>query len=248
MPKEPEQISREFVTDMESCWGGDLVSVVLYGSAARDDFIPGRSDLNFLVLVRDLRPEHLMTLQSVVKRWRKQKVALPIFMRPEMVATALDSYPIEFLTMKSAYRVLMGEDPLRDLTFRREDVRLQCERDLRGKLLHLRAGAVDSEGKRDRIAGLIRASLPAMTAIFQALLFVGGRPHALWGNDLQNAAHDAFGLDTALLHKLARVRLEKRPPPKHELEELISDYLREVERLVEWADAGGLKEKEAGTK
>ncbi|MCK4305388.1 MAG: hypothetical protein KAY24_14210 [Candidatus Eisenbacteria sp.] len=246
MPRDPEQISEAFVADMESCWGEDLVSVILYGSGARDDFIPGRSDLNFLVLVRDLEPERLRSLQQKVKRWRKERVAMPVLMRPEMVQTALDSYPLEFLTMKGAHRVLKGTDALAGLVFQREDVRLQCERDLRGKLLHLRAGAIECEGKRDRMAELIRSSLPAMTALFQGLLFFAGRPAAVWGNDLLEAGRDAYNLDTVLFQELSRVRFEKRPPSKEVLQGLIARYLREVERLVEMIDAGGLKPQAAG--
>jgi hypothetical protein len=239
--KDPEQISREFVADVEGCWGGDLVAVVLYGSGARADFVPGRSDLNFLVLVAGLEPERLMVLQDHAKRWRARRIAVPIFMRPEMVRTALDSYPLEFLTMQGSYRVLKGEDPLAGLDFRHDDVRLQCERELRGNLLHLRAGAVSCAGKRDQMADLIRASLPAMTAIFQGLLFLAGRRHALWGGDLLNACQDVFGLDLPLFQDLLGVRLSKRPPAKEVLKDFLARYLREVERLVDMVDAGELQ-------
>lgn len=243
MTKDPLEAGAAFAAEMKACWGADLAAVVLYGSAARDDYVPGRSDLNFLVLVRDLDPVRLLGLGKLAKAWRKRKIAMPVFMRPEMVATALDSYPLEFLTMKAAYRLLHGEDPLASLTFSPEDVRLQCERDLRGKLLHLRAGAIASEGKRDRRADLIRASLPALTAIFQGLLFIAGRDYALWGGDLLEAGHAAFDLDADLFHALARLRFEKRLPPREELEQLLVRYLIEVERLVTWADSGGLKVK-----
>lgn len=240
MTKNPHEAGTAFAEEMKAHWGADLASVVLYGSAARDDYVPGRSDLNFLVLVKELDAVRLLGLGQQAKAWRKHKIAMPVFMRPEMIATALDSYPLEFLTMKAAYRLLHGEDPLAALTFSRGDVRLQCERDLRGKLLHLRAGAIASETKRGRMADLIRTSLPALTAIFQGLLFVASRDHALWGGDLLEAGHDAFALDADLFHALARLRFEKRLPPRPELEQLLVRYLMEVERLVTWADSGGL--------
>ena len=149
MSRDPEAICQAFVRDMQGGWGPDLVWVILYGSAARDDFVPRRSDYNFLVVVKDVAPDRLRTLGDAAGRWRKDRVAAPVFMRPEMIPTALDSYPLEFLTMKAAYRVLHGEDPLRELSLRPEDVRLQCERELRGKLLHLRAGAIDTQSKRE---------------------------------------------------------------------------------------------------
>jgi predicted nucleotidyltransferase len=237
--KSPEEICTAFVEEMKACWGHDLSAVVLYGSAARKDFVPGRSGIDFLVLVREVDPRRLLTLRSRVRHWRRDRVSLPLVMRPGMVTSALDSYPLEFLTMQAGYRVLHGEDPLRDLVINREDVRRQCERDLRGKLLHLRAGAIECGGKRHRIAALIRASLPAMTAILQGMLYVAGRPHALVGTELEDAGRDAFDLDTGLFHDLLRLRIEKHPPDRDTLEGLLIRYLRELERLVVWADSGG---------
>jgi len=238
--KDPKKISETFVGDLQEIWGESLHSVVLYGSAVRDDYRPGRSDLNFLVLVKGLAPEQLIGAQKFWKRWRKQNISLPLFMRPEMVVTALDSYPLEFLAMKASYQLCFGADELAGLEFGREDLRLQCERELRGKILHLRSGLVDSEGKKNRMADLIRASLPAMLAIFQGLLFLAGRKPGVWGNDLLDVGRDAFNLDAALFHDVLRVRMEKSTPDKDTLADRLVRYINEVERLVNWVDAGGL--------
>lgn len=239
MAKDIEAQVAAFREEMTSHWGGALSSIVLYGSAVRDDYVPGRSDLNFLVLASELPPKKLMALQPHAKTWAKERIATPVFMRTDNVPLALDSYPLEFLSMKNAYRLVHGTDPIGELTFASEAVRLQCERELRGNLLHLRAGLVDCGGKRDRMHELIRASLPAFTAVFQGLLFVAGKPHGLWGHDLIETAGSAFGVDAALFHRLARVRTEKKTPSKEELGELLMRYVGAIERLTAWADQGG---------
>ena len=58
-------------------------------------------------------------------------------------------------------------------------------------------------------------------------------------------SQNEFDLDTGLFHDLYRLKLEKKPPAQDALEQLLVRYLRELERLVEWADAGGIKEAEA---
>lgn len=239
MVKAPEQVSAAFLEEMRTHWGVDLSAVVLYGSAVRDDFVPGQSDLNFMVLVRDPEPLKLASLQRSVKTWRREKIAAPVFIQTDMLPTALDSYPLEFLSMKAAYKVLFGDDPLEALSFEQEAVRLQCERELRGKLIHLRAGLIESEGKADRMHGLIQASLPAFTAVFQGLLFVAGHPHALWGSELIEAASSSFDLDAALFHELGRMKRAKRAPGKEDLRNILAKYLREVERLTRWVDTEG---------
>ena len=226
-----------FAKQMQDHWGVSLSAIVLYGSAVRDDFVPGRSDLNFLVLGTDLPPHKLMDLQSLSKTWAKQRIATPIFMQLASVERALDSYPLEFLSMKAAYRVVSGVDVIKTLTFDRESIRLQCERELRGNLLHLRAGLVDCGRRRGRMQDLVRSSLPAFTAVLQGLLFVVNKPHALWGHDLIEAAGTVLGVEAALFHRLAKVRVEKKAPPRDELVELLSEYVRAIERLMAWADA-----------
>lgn len=241
MAKELQQIRDQFVADLEATIGGEaLASIVLYGSAARDDYVPGRSDLNFLVLVRDLSPEMLRDLQKYRKGWRKARIALPFFMRPEMVASALDSYPLEFMAMQAAYTVVRGDDPLAQLTFKRDDVRLQCERELRGKILYLRSGLIDCEGKKGRMGELIRLSWPAMQAIFQGLLYLAGREPKLWGRALIAGGKAAYGLDAELLEAILAVRTEPKLPQRDRVEDLLIRYIKEVERLVDWVDAGGL--------
>lgn len=239
MAKDIEAQVAAFRDEMAAHWGAALSSIVLYGSAVRDDYVPGRSDLNFLVLASELPPQKLVALQSRAKTWAKERIATPVFMRTANVPLALDSYPLEFLSMKNAYRVVQGADPIAQLDFAPEAVRLQCERELRGNLLHLRAGLVDCGGKRDRMHELIRTSLPAFTAVFQGLLFVAGKPHGLWGHDLIEAAGSAFGIDAALFHRLARVRTEKKAPSQEELVDLLARYLVAIERLTAWADQGG---------
>ena len=44
-------------------------SVVLYGSAARGDFVPGRSDLDLILVTDDLSPARLSRLGEGEERW-----------------------------------------------------------------------------------------------------------------------------------------------------------------------------------
>ena len=52
-PQNPEEIFSEFTNDYQKIYGTDLLSIVLYGSGARGDYIPGRSDLNFLIVLTE---------------------------------------------------------------------------------------------------------------------------------------------------------------------------------------------------
>ena len=53
IPKSPEVIYAEFTKDYKSIFGDDLISIILFGSAARGEYIYKRSDINFLIILSD---------------------------------------------------------------------------------------------------------------------------------------------------------------------------------------------------
>ncbi|MBD3335396.1 MAG: hypothetical protein GF355_07750 [Candidatus Eisenbacteria bacterium] len=242
--KNPEEISRKFLEDVNAIWPERDSSVILYGSAARGDFRPGRSDVNFLVVVEDLSPEKLRRTQSRTKDWRRERVATPLFLRRKLIQTSLDSYPLEFLSMMASYRVLQGEDALADLKISSDDVRLQCEREVKSKLLLLREAYVESGGSRHVMRDIVAQSLPAMTAIFQGLLYLQGKPWKLWRDELLTAGQEAFQLDAELFRELWKVKRQEVRPGADRMHEIMGRYLVEMERLADWADRGGLKHEE----
>ena len=54
--KKPEGKLQELVTRLQRACGEQLASVVVYGSAAREDFHETFSDVNSLILLRQLLP------------------------------------------------------------------------------------------------------------------------------------------------------------------------------------------------
>ena len=52
-PKDPQEIFPDIVNGLRDLFADDLVSVILYGSAASGDYVPGKSDINFMIVVTD---------------------------------------------------------------------------------------------------------------------------------------------------------------------------------------------------
>ncbi len=80
VPKKPEEIFAEITDEYQQIFGADLISIILYGSGAGEDYIPGKSDLNFLITLTDQGIERLDRALETVARWRKRNVAIPLFM------------------------------------------------------------------------------------------------------------------------------------------------------------------------
>ncbi|OQA27530.1 MAG: hypothetical protein BWY59_01061 [Verrucomicrobia bacterium ADurb.Bin345] len=152
---------------------------------------------------------------GLVERWKKRGVATPLFMTKTDIATSLDVYPVEFLTMREHHVRVDGEDVLEGLTFDREHLRLQLERELKGKILLLREHYLETEGRVKAVRELIRASVTAMISLFHGLLFLKALPIPAGRREIVRdaAEHFAFPADvflTALDIRAGTDRLSER--------------------------------------
>lgn len=236
IPKKPEEIFSEITSDYRTIFGEELISIILYGSGAGEDYIPGKSDLNFLITLTDRGIEGLDRALETVGRWRKCNVAIPLFMTRSYVAGSLDAYPVEFLNMKRRYRVVSGDDVLAPLAFDPQLIRLQIEREFRGKLLHLRSGYFATEGKANKIRDLIGASLTAFVSLFGALLCLKKLEIPKGKRDIITTAGRAFGFDAEVFLKCEEIRRKADPFSSAEVQAVFQDYLKEVRRLCELID------------
>jgi predicted nucleotidyltransferase len=232
IPKKPEEIFEPFCADFKALYGDDLLSVILYGSCARGEYIPKKSDINFMLLLSENGITQLGGALKTVQKWRRRAVATPLFLTHAYIQTSIDTFPIELLNFQSAYRVLLGEDPLSSIVFNHRMLRLQCERELKGKLLHLREQFLETGGNTRCIKNLIARSLPTFFAIFQGVVFLHGKPLQSNRADLLNAMQQMIGLDEALFADLYAVRDDRKRLSGAEALALMQRYIDEVRRLA----------------
>ncbi len=246
-PKKPEEIFADFTQDLQTAFGENLISVVLYGSGATGEYRPGKSDLNFLVILRDDSVSSLRCGMDVVAKWHKRMVNTPLFMTQAYIRSSLDSYPIEFLNMQANYRLIHGEDVLRDLTFHPADVRVQCERELKGKALRLRQAYLESRDRPRAIREIIAGSITAFTSIFQGLIYLAGKPIPRTRGEIVNEVARRFHLDVEVFRKLLAVKRGQIKPSGPELAGLFKKYVSQIDTLSAVVDELPLEEEERKT-
>lgn len=237
--KDPKEIFPEIINDYQGLYGDDLISIILYGSAAGQDYRPGKSDINFMIVLSEEGIEHLDRAIPVEKKWRKRNVAIPLFLTENYVETSMDVFPIEYLNFKRNYMPVFGKDLLKDLTFDPEFIRLQCEREIKGKLLILREAFLETAGKGKALKHVIGQSIPALVAIFEALLYLKGKELPKENLALVRSTCEAFDLDAGVFEKLLGIKEEKIKPSNHEIGELYKNYLREMRKLAKLVDTLG---------
>lgn len=229
------------VRSLSEAAGPRLKSVVLYGSAARGDFVRKASDLNLIVVVDPLGPATLEALAPGVRRFMRRGNPVPRLFSPALIAASADSFPIEFLEIRSSRLVLFGEDPFAGFEIRRECLRLQCERELKEKLMRLREGYLLCHDRPRDLRRLLAGSFPAFAALFRGGLHLMGREVPASSAEVVAAFCTAAGLDGAPFDEVARLRRgEDARDPKG----IFARYHEQLTRAahhVDRLDTGGAK-------
>ena len=236
IPDRPEHIFDAIREDYTALFGDDLVSIILYGSGARGEYVPKKSDINFLIVLSDSGIERLGSAVSTVAKWRKRNVRTPLVMTKGYIESSLDSFPLEFFNIKSAYQVVCGQDVLKDLAIRKDDLRLQCERELKAKLLLLRESFLEAEDKSNLLRQLVGQSVSAFVSIFKALLYLRGEDVPEKVEAVLSAMTKSFGLDADLFQGLWRIKRGEEKPGKDELKEIVQKYIKEIRSLSRVVD------------
>lgn len=236
IPDQPQDIFVPLTQDYLKVFGRELVSLIIYGSAAGGYYIRGKSDINLLVVLTPAGLDKFTDILDTVKSWRKRSVAIPLIMSKNFVESSLDSYPIEFLGMKNSHILIYGEDILAELNVNPADLRLQIERELRSKLLLLRQSYLDVEAKPRHLRSLISRSLTAFLAIFNALLYYKEGKMQQGRREIIKEMGKNFTIDASVFMFCTDIKEGKDKFSGVEVADIFIKYLQEIDNVCKLVD------------
>ena len=234
---------QQFAEDVKRLYDDDLLSVILYGSAASGKYVPGRSNINTLILLKEITPAQLTKCVKFLRGWRRKGIVTPLFLDPAYVHSSADAFPIEFLDMKDRYRVLYGRDFLCDLQLNLANLRFQCEHELKGKLLKLRQFYLEASRSSRALRGLITSSVASFLILFKSLLRLKGilPPHS---PEEILARLSELGLPTETLARAVKLKHGAVKLPRQELQGFFEPYLVEIQAAADFFDAMRVQDQE----
>ncbi len=234
---DPRRTAEQFAQTMASLYGPRLRSVVLHGSVARGEAVPRVSDINLLVLLDVVDASALRIGASTSRRWVEAGNSAPLIASWHEWAESADAFAIEVADMRDARLVLRGQDPIADLPQDVLSLRLQAERELRGKLVQLRTGLLLSAEKPQDIGQLLLRALPSFTTYLRAILRLQGRkPPAETPSVIAEAATVA-GFEPGGLQAAWEARTAAKPIRVALDDKLTQGYYAAVVRATEYVDS-----------
>jgi hypothetical protein len=206
-------------------------SIHVTGTAVTDDFDPKVSDVNSIFVLKRMDLKFLELLAPLGKKYSKKKVSAPLIMTPEYIKSSLDVFPIEFLNFKLVHATVFGEDILEDIEFKKMDLRHQCERELKVKLIWLRQGYISSLGNKKMLTEAFVNSISGYIPLFRGIIvLLGNEPPVLQG-DILTALGKATGIDTGVFSKVLKEKRERIKLSLEELNTIFEEYYAATEKL-----------------
>jgi predicted nucleotidyltransferase len=238
MPKKIDSTTLEqLVNDLRAAHADNLASVVLYGSAAAGDHIELRSDHNLLIALDRITADDLRRAQAPMRAWQDLGQPMPVYFTVAELQDAADVFPIEFLQMEKARKVLYGRDPFEFVKISRANLRHQTEYELRTKLILLRRLYIPASASVEKLSALMGDSLSSFAALFRAVLILMGQEPPVAKADSVRATVRLLKLDAAPFERILDLRSGKGSKlTEADANDLVSAYLAQIERVIDAVD------------
>jgi len=215
----------------------DLQSITVVGSAATEDYQPGVSDVNTVLVLQQLTRRQLETLSNLAKSLHKLHLAPPVLMTVQYIERSRDVFAVELLDFQLFGVTVWGENPFVDLTFVKSDVRLQCERELKAMLIRLRQGYMASAGNTRMLRDLLVATGKSLLPYLRAMVWLmDGTREPLLRKTLDQAGQ-TLAVDTSVLNRLNQWRDGKMKVPGEALIAGFDDAYDVILKLTDWVDS-----------
>ena len=216
---------------------GDLVhSVYLTGSALTPNYDPKFSNINSALVLHRMDLKLLEWLAPLGKKYGKKRIAAPLVMTRDYLNKSLDVFPIEFYNIQRIHRVLHGEDVFENLEIHLPELRSQCEREIKVRLIGLWQSYLSASGDRKLLnEGFIR-SFSGYIPLFRGLILLKGGVPPILNEQVLNELERLTGIGTGPFQRVLREKKERKTLPEADLNTLFEDYFLALEKLGELVD------------
>jgi hypothetical protein len=236
--KDPRKLAEEFLASLRTALGSRLQAASIYGSVARDEWTPGLSDVNVLLLFDNIDARTLGDAAPAARGALAGGVA-PLPVERLEWGRAADVFPIELADMRDASIPLLGDPTANGFHLDASALRLQAERELRAKLIQLHAGILALAHDRKRLGDLLLYALPSFTTYLRAALRLAEKPVPRVSGDVIVEGCRLTGADPAGFLRVLEARAAGGKLELTVRDPLADQFNASAERLAAFTDAFG---------
>jgi len=231
-----EKRIRPFLDEVIGHYKEKIHSIHVTGTAITEDFDENVSDVNSVFVLKGMDLKFLEIMAPLGKKYGKQKVAAPLIMTPDYIQSSLDVFPIEFLNFSLIHSAVFGDDIFENIQIKRMDLRHQCERELKAKLIWLRQGYLSSMGDRKLLSEGFVNSITGYIPLFRGIISLLRKEPPVRQSDVISGLSEATGISTGVFAKVLKAKHAKIKFSLEELNTIFEDYYAATEKLGKIVD------------
>ena len=182
--------------------GDRLISAIIYDGVVKNDDAKDTDGIRVMLVMSEMSVEILDVLREVCRRFKLARQLQPFILTQQDLMTSTDVFPIRFLDMQQDYILLCGQDVMKDLTIKRDHLRLRCEQEIKNLMLRLRSSYLMN---LDLKGGITRVMLRLLLRSLDVLAELKTGKTLRKANEILSAATE-MGLDITCLKRIARLR------------------------------------------
>ncbi len=213
----------------------DLKCFAVYGSAATGDFYK-TSDINTIIVLKNLNHEILRKISKPVKKWCGYKNPLPIIFTEEDLKRSTDVFPLEFLEIKKHHKIIIGDDYLKQLKISTKNLRQEIERELKAIYLHLLRVFLQTE-KIKKLKEILAKSIFSFASLLKfvaMLLKIKG--DYIKRIDVIEAISSKLKLNKELFFDILKLKGDLNAIPDNLVNKIYFEYLKEIKVVINKVD------------
>jgi hypothetical protein len=184
LPPPIAEVLNSFLQSAKDAFGPDLLSVVLFGSAAEGK-LRATSDLNLILVLASFHRAKADQLREPLRVAQAAIQLHPMFLLKDEIPHAARSFAPKFADIRRRRAILFGDDPFASLSIPRDAEIGQLRQQLLNLILRLRAAYVARSLREEQLSLLIAGALGPLRSYAAVLLDLEGRPAASSSQALQ---------------------------------------------------------------
>lgn len=215
-----------FLDNARAAFGGNLRSVVLFGSAAEGK-LRQTSDVNLLLVLRTIEQPQMDAIREPLRVARAAIDLEPMFVLDTELADAAEAFANKFDDIRRRHVILHGDDLISTLSIPREALRRRVRQVLLNQTLRLREIYAERSLREEQAAAAVAEAAGPLRTAAAAILELEGRQAASPKEALETlAAEGEFG---GVLASISEARERKLLAPGQ-----AAGVLFDVVRLAQW--------------
>lgn len=212
-------------------------SLHLVGSALTPDFREKTSVIHSVIVLHNMDFSFIRFLAPLGRKYRKKGVAAPLVLTPDSIRDSLDVFPVEFHDFRLIHRTVWGEDIFSGLNIDRRYLRLQCEREIKTRLVGLRQSYISSLGEKGRLTDILSQSIVGCMPLLRAVTRLSGKEPPVKRREVVLRVEEISSLKADVFEELLQLRAGVLKPSREELQRLYEEYHALLEKIGGLVDA-----------